>query len=147
MDIILLENVENLGQVGQRVAVARGYARNYLIPRGLAMLASESSDKVLADLMRRRQMDEDRRRTEAEGLAQRLQGAACTIEVQAGEDDQLYGSVTARQVGEALAKQGIELEIRQILLAEPIKQLGVYTVPVRLHPEVEVDVKVWVVRT
>jgi large subunit ribosomal protein L9 len=146
MDVILLQDVDNLGRTGQIVAVARGYARNYLFPRGLAAIATESQQRMLAERLQQDTRRDQKRKREAESLVTRFKELSCTITVQAGEDDKLFGSVTERDIATALGQQEIAVEHKQVLLEEPIKQLGVYSVPVRLHPEVEVACKVWVVK-
>jgi len=145
MDVILMQSVENLGEMGETVSVARGYARNYLIPRGLAVLATEGHRKLVQQHMELERKRDDLRKAGAEEMAAKLGELSCTITVQAGEDDKLFGSVGARDIAEALKENG-EFDHKQIVLDEAIKQLGVYSVPVRLHPEVEVTAKVWVVR-
>jgi large subunit ribosomal protein L9 len=146
MDVILMQGVDNLGEMGDTVAVARGYARNYLIPQGLAVLATEGHRKLVAEHMKLETKRDDLRRAGAEEMAAKLGELSCTITVQAGEDDKLFGSVGPRDIAEALKTDGNEFETKQIVLDEAIKQLGVYSVPVKLHPEVEVTAKVWVVK-
>ncbi len=147
MDVILLQKVDNLGEVGEIISVARGYARNYLIPQGIAVIADDSNRRVLAEEGRLSGLRGRKRRIEAEELASGFNDVSCTISVQAAEDEKLYGSVTDRDIAAGLRELGHEVEHNQIVLEEPIKQLGVYTVPVKLHEEVEVSVKVWVVRS
>ena len=146
MDVILLQNVENLGRLGQVVSVRRGYARNFLIPKGLAAIASASQQRALAEAVRQEELRDRKRKRTAEELAERYQDLSCTITVQAGEDDKLFGSVTGRDIAAALTEQDGEFDYKQVLLEEPIKQLGVYSVPVKLHAEVEITAKVWVVK-
>ncbi|MCP4292477.1 MAG: 50S ribosomal protein L9 [bacterium] len=146
MDLILMENVDNLGKMGETVSVARGYARNYLIPKGLAVLATEGHRKMVAEHMKHEVKRDDLRRAGAEELAAKLGELSCTISVQAGDEDQLYGSVTSRDIAKALENEHLEFEEDMIKLDEAIKKLGVYTVPVKLHHEVEVTAKVWVVK-
>ena len=147
MDVILLQDVEDLGRMGQTVAVARGYARNYLLPQGMALEATPGNMNVVQEHMKLEAKRDDLRRADAEKRAAELGEISCTISVQAGDDDKLFGSVTARNIAEELATQGVELDHKQVVLEEPIKQLGVYSVPVRLHPEVEITAKVWVVKS
>ncbi len=147
MDVILMKSVDNLGEMGDIVSVARGYARNYLIPQGMAAMATESQKAVLKEKLRSARLQEKKARTVAVDLAGKYHDLSCTLTVQAGEDDKLFGSVGPREIVASLAEQEIEFEHRQILLEEPIKQLGVYSVPVRLHAEVEVTIKVWVVKS
>ncbi len=146
MDVILLQKVEHLGEAGQTVSVARGYARNYLIPKGLAVVADESHRRQMAELARWAHVREAKQRRAAEEQAAAFKDVSCTIQVQASEDDKLYGAVHERDIAEALAKLGHEVDHKQIRLEEPIKQLGVYTVPIALHEDVVVEIKVWVVR-
>lgn len=146
MDLILMENVESLGEMGDTVTVARGYARNYLIPKGLAVLATDGHRKMVAEHMKLETKRDDLRRAGAEELAAKLGELSCTITAQAGEDDQLYGSVTTRDIAEALKRDDVEFDHKMIVLDEAIKQLGVYSVPVKLHSDVEVMAKVWVVK-
>ena len=146
MDVILMESVENLGEMGDTVTVARGYARNYLIPQGKAVLATEGHRKMVQEHMKLEAKRDDLRRAGAEELAAKLGELSCTIPVQAGEDDKLFGSVTARDIAEALESEELEFDHKMIQLDEAIKQLGVYSVPVKLHSAVEVTAKVWVVK-
>jgi len=147
MDVILLKRVDNLGEAGDVISVARGYARNYLIPQGIAVVADDSHRRALVEEDRLSGLRSRKMKRVAEEIASSFQEVSCTIPVQAAEDEKLYGSVGERDIADALRALGHEIEHRQIVLEEPIKQLGVYTVPVKLHEEVEVTVKVWVVRT
>src|SRR5690606_34534823 len=132
MLVILKQEVDNLGDAGDVVKVAAGYGRNFLIPRGLAIPASEGSvrelehQKRVADAIRRKQTQG------AKELAERLEGTAVSIRRETGEDDKLFGSVTNRDIVDALAAEGIEIDRRSVQLAEPIKAIGLFTVPVRL---------------
>jgi large subunit ribosomal protein L9 len=146
MDVILMQNVDNLGNMGDTVTVTRGYARNYLIPKGLAVLATEGHRKLVAEHMKLEAKRDDLRKASAEELAAKLGELSCTITVQAGEDDKLFGSVGPRDIAAALKTDAGEFDHKQIVLDEAIKQLGVYSVPVKLHSEVEVTAKVWVVK-
>ncbi len=146
MEVILMESVDNLGEMGETVNVARGYARNYLIPKGLAVLATDGHRKLVAEHMKLSAKREDLRKAGAEELAAKLGELSCTIGVQADEEDKLFGSVTARDIAESLESEYMNFDFKQIVLDEAIKQLGVYSVPVKLHSEVEVTAKVWVVK-
>ncbi len=146
MQVILMENVENLGEMGDTVNVARGYARNYLVPKGLAVLATDSHRKLVAEHMKLSAKRDDLRKAGAEELAAKLGELSCTITVQADEEDKLFGSVTARDIAESLESNHTNFEHQQIVLDDAIKQLGVYSVPVRLYTDVEVTAKVWVVK-
>jgi large subunit ribosomal protein L9 len=146
MRVILKHEVHNLGDAGEIVKVANGYGRNYLIPRGLAIPASEGSiaavehQKRVADAIRRKQL------AVSKDLGTRLENTAVTIRREAGDDDKLFGSVTNRDVADALAAEGIEVDRRAIQLDEPIKSIGLFTVPVRLHRQVSANVRVYVIR-
>jgi large subunit ribosomal protein L9 len=146
MQVILQENVEKLGTRGQVVEVSPGYARNFLLPRKLAIEASPGNlkrlEKIRATLAKR----EATERESAAKLAELLGGVSLTLRRKAGESDHLFGSVTAADISDALAAQGYTVDKRKIRLAEPIKLIGEFTVPVKLHPEVEATVKVVVAR-
>ncbi len=146
MKIVLREDVEHLGRKGDLVQVADGYARNYLVPRGLAMKATRGV-VTQADAMRRNRTARDARdREAAEALASRLTASPLRVEARAGEGGKLFGSVTNADVADALRTQaGIELDRRSIELPEPIKELGAAEIPVRLHPDVTAAVHIEVV--
>ena len=146
MDVILMESVDNLGEMGDTVTVARGYARNYLIPQGKAVLATDGHRKMVQEHMKLEAKRDDLRRAGAEELAAKLGELSCTITVQAGDDEKLFGSVTARDIAQALESDLVAFDHKMIRLEEAIKQLGVYSVPVKLHSDVEVMAKVWVVK-
>ncbi|MFQ5840083.1 MAG: 50S ribosomal protein L9 [Candidatus Methylomirabilales bacterium] len=141
MKVILVQEVAKLGRAGSQVDVARGYARNYLIPQKLAVEASESNVRALEQFQAEGRKREKRIQGEAEALATKLQGVRLTIVRQAGEQERLFGSVTNIDIADALAAQGINLDRKKILLTEPIKTLGSFSVPVRLHPEVTAEVQ------
>ncbi len=146
MKVILREDVLNLGKTGDTVVIADGYGRNYLLPRGLAVQASTKNVKLLEHQKKLIQARQAKKKLESEDLAKRLESVSCTITRKAGEEDKLYGSVTSRDIAEALKDEGLVLERKRILLQEPIKQLGVFSVSVQLHPDVTGNVKVWVVK-
>lgn len=146
MKVILKEDIESLGRMGDVVEVAPGYARNFLIPKKKALEATaknlktiEHQKKLLADQMKRE-------KKEAEALAARINESSITIPVQVGEEEKLFGSVTNKDIGDALAKEGIEVDKHKILLEKPIKELGIFTIPIKLHPEVTANLKVWIVK-
>lgn len=146
MEVILLETIHKLGNRGQAVKVKPGFARNYLFPRNLALPATPANRRVFQENERvliKRDIDAIEA---ARKRASKLVDVSINIPVQAGEDDKLYGSVSALDVARKLQEQGHEVERREIVLDEPIRQIGVYTVDVRLHREVSVPVKVWVVK-
>ncbi|MCK4350974.1 MAG: 50S ribosomal protein L9 [Candidatus Krumholzibacteria bacterium] len=146
MELILREDVEGLGARGDVVQVKPGYARNFLIPCRLAVPANEAQKRILEKETKLREIRDDRTKQNLQLVAEKLKDSSCTIVVQAGEEDKLYGSVTAHDITEALVGQGFEIDHNQVMLDEPIKVLGIYTVPVRLHKEIEVPIKVWVVK-
>jgi large subunit ribosomal protein L9 len=146
LEVILLESVPNLGDRGSTVKVKAGYARNYLFPRRLALPASEGNARVFREHARVVEKRDQHAMEAARARAGKLTDVSCTIAVQVGEEDRLYGSVTGVDIVKSLADQGHEIEKRQVLLEEPIKQLGVYTVDIRLHRDVSVPIKVWVVK-
>ena len=146
MEIILRDHVDNLGKRGEVVKVADGYARNYLLPRKLALPATDANKKWIE---RERKISEARDHEErgaAEAVATRLSALDLTILRKVGENDQLYGSVTNADIAELLAKKGFEVDRRKILLPDPIKTLGENSVPVKLHRDVTVQLKVTVAK-
>ena len=146
MEVILREDVERLGNRGDVVKVAAGYARNFLLPKKLAVAATDSNKKIVEQERQAHLRKEAKLKNEAEDLSKLLVGAAVTIAQKAGENDQLFGSVTAKDVAEALEKQNFTIDRRKIQLDEPIKQLGQHKVNVRLHKDVTTEITVNVVR-
>ncbi len=146
MKVILIEEVSSLGDEGSIVDVADGYARNYLYPRKKAVPATDANMFVIEKLKRRRDEQLQDEVQSARSLAERIEHISCTVPVQAGEEDRLYGSVTSADIAAALQQEGIEIDKRKIALGEPIKKLGIYTVDIHLYPEVSAKLKVWVVK-
>jgi large subunit ribosomal protein L9 len=146
MDLILREDVDKLGNRGDLVKVADGYARNYLLPKRLAVPATESNKKIVEQERQGHLRREVKLVGEAQDLATLMSGATVTIAQKAGEMDQLFGSVTSKDIAEALEKQDYHIDRRKIHLAEPIRQLGEYKVPVRLHRDVTAEILVNVVK-
>ena len=146
MEIILKQEIPGLGKAGDVVKVADGYARNYLIPRKMAVPATERAKRALEKEMMMRTSKKEREALEARRLAEKLSNISCTIRARAGENDRLFGSVTAADIAKALEEQKIHVDRRNILLEEPIKELGVFSVPVKLHQDVTAEVKVWVIK-
>jgi len=143
--IILTALVENLGAEGDTVTVADGYARNFLIPKGLAMPATPGNLRRVESLRKKREASLAAQLEGAKTTAQQLVKQSYTITAAAGEDGKLYGSVTSSDISEALKKEGVEVDRRKIVMEHPIHELGVYDVDVKLHPEVATKVKIWVV--
>jgi large subunit ribosomal protein L9 len=144
MKVILRQDVEKLGKMGDIVTVSDGYARNYLIPRGLAYYASEAAIRRLEEEKRQYQRRLEAERVSAQALAQRLQEVVLTIPMRVGEEGRLFGSVTAQMIADELQLHGFSIDRRAIIIEEPIRALGTFEVKVRLHPEVIATVKVWV---
>jgi len=146
MQIILLEDIPSLGKAGDIVEVAGGYARNYLLPQGKAVETSRRNLRVLEHQKKVVEQKLKRRKKDALRLKEELEGLSLTIAKKVGEMDRLYGSVTTMDIEEALREEGYEIDRKKIDLEEPIKHLGIYTVPVKIHPEVTAQLKVWVVK-
>lgn len=146
MKVILIEDVQKLGSMGEVVNVKDGYARNFLFPKNLARVSTDSNLRIIVDIKRKKALALAREKKAAEGLREKLALASCTIAVEAGDDDRLFGSVTAQDISLAFEEEGISIDKRKIVIEEAIKKLGVYHVSVRLHPEVTGEVKVWVVK-
>lgn len=145
MKVILRENIDTLGDAGEIVKVARGYAHNYLLPRGLAAIATEKNVNQLQHERHMIYMRQEKAKREALKLAEQLKEVSVTIPRQVGEDDRIFGSVTTRDIAEELREEGYKINRKNIRLDVSIRKLDVYECFVKLHPEVEVPVKVWVV--
>jgi large subunit ribosomal protein L9 len=147
MEVILRQTVENVGNPGDIVKVSNGYARNYLLPHGFAYQATPGNRKRIAAEKARLEAAENERRQSARTLADRLEQVSLTFSARVGDEEKLFGSVTAADIVQQLHAQGFpEIEKRQVDLHEPIKALGVYKVPVRLHADVKPEIKVWVIK-
>jgi large subunit ribosomal protein L9 len=146
MKVILLEDIKTLGKTGDQVTVKDGYGRNYLLPRQLALPATPASLKVFANEKKAREKKQSRVKAEAQALADKLAALSLTITRLAGEEDKLFGSVTNGDIAEAVKAEGFTIDKRKIELPEPIKALGNFEVPLQLHHDVTVMLKVWVVK-
>jgi large subunit ribosomal protein L9 len=146
MEVILRQAVDNLGHPGDVVDVSNGYARNYLLPRGVAFLATEGNKKRITQEKARLEAAEGERRGAAQALADKLAEVSITFAARVGEEGKLFGSVTAGDIAQQLEAQGHHVDRRLIDLHEPIKALGVYRVPLRLHADVRPEIKVWVIK-
>jgi large subunit ribosomal protein L9 len=145
MEVILREDVKSLGKAGDLVKVKPGYARNFLLPKGLAFEATEGNRKRIMAESSARQVRMAQERGAAEAAAAKLSGVTVTLSRKAGEGDRLFGSITAQDIADALAGAGHAVDKRKIELEHPIKSLGTHTVPVRLHAEVQAEISVTVV--
>ena len=146
MEVILRQAVDTLGHTGDIVKVSAGFARNFLLPRGIAYEATPGNKKRLEQERARLEAAEGERRGSAPELATKNEQVSLTFSARVGEEGKLFGSVTTADIAHELEKQGIHVEKRQIDLHEPIKALGVYRVPVRLHADVKPEVRVWVIK-
>ncbi|HJQ19006.1 MAG TPA: 50S ribosomal protein L9 [Gemmatimonadaceae bacterium] len=146
MEVILRQAVENLGKPGDVVKVSNGYARNFLLPRGVAFEATPGNLKRIAQEKERLEAAENERRGAAQSLAEKLEQVSLTFSARVGEEGKLFGSVTTADIAHQLEQQGFQIEKRQIDLHEPLKTLGVFRVPVRLHADVKPEIKVWVIK-
>ena len=146
MEVILREDVEKLGARGQMVKVASGYARNYLLPRKLAVAATESNKKIVEQERQAHLRREAKEVADATDLGKMMANLSVTISQKAGENEQLFGSVTSKDIADLLEKQGYTIERRKIVLPEPIKTLGEFKVPLRLHRDVTTEITVHVTK-
>jgi large subunit ribosomal protein L9 len=145
MEVILREDVKSLGKAGELVKVRPGYARNYLLPQGLAYEATDGNRKRIAAESKARETKRTAERGEAEAVAATLGGLTITLARKAGEEGRLFGSITAQDIADGLAAQGHTVDRRKIELAQPIKSIGTAVVPLRLHPDVHAEIHVSVV--
>lgn len=146
MKIILKEDIKKLGKMGQIVDVADGYARNYLVPKGFAVEASTKNIRSLEHEKKIIQEKARKHKDSAQDLASRISAMTLTIKAKAGEEEKLFGSVTTMDIAEALLTRGVEIEKKKIVLEEPIKRLGSYSVQIKLHPDVSVPLTVQVIQ-
>ena len=144
MQVILLEDVPSLGKAGEAVKVSDGYGRNYLIPKRKAILATEKNLKLLQHQKRQVQRTVEKTKKDAERLAQEIDNLTCTFSKTVGESGKLFGSVTSMEIESYLRERGLQVDRKKILLEEPIKNIGMYTVPIKLHSDVTAHLKVWV---
>ncbi|MGC9323729.1 MAG: 50S ribosomal protein L9 [Desulfomonilia bacterium] len=145
MKVVLLENIEGLGTVGQDVKVKNGYARNFLIPRGLALMASDSTLRAFKDKIQARVRSEAKSKEHAQKIAEEIESVALKFEVKTGQEGKLFGSVTTTNIHDALTEKGFDVDRKKIALAEPIRHVGTHDVTIKLYPGVSATVKVEVV--
>ena len=146
MKVILLDDIEKLGQLGDVVQVKKGYARNFLFPRNLAVEALDKNLKILEARKRKRAEQLAKEKAEMQELANKISTTSITVPMNAGEEDKLFGSVTTDHIEQAFRVEGLEIDKKKIHLTESIRKLGVYQIEVKLHPEITATTKVWVVK-
>ncbi len=146
MQLILLEDIPSLGKAGDLVKVSDGYGRNYLLPKKKAVLATEKSLKVIEHQQRQVQKRMEKMKKDAEKMARQIEQLSCTLLKTVGESGKLFGSVTSMDLETYLKENGFEVDRKKIALEEPIKNVGMFTVPIKLHPEITAHLKVWVVQ-
>jgi large subunit ribosomal protein L9 len=145
MKVILKEDIHGLGKAGQIINVKDGYARNFLFPKSLALVADEKNLILLEYQKKKFEEQAKKKRQDAESVAERLTGIQITIKSKAGEDQKLFGSITSKDIAEALQKEGFSIERKQIMISEPIKRLGEYEVEIKLHSNINAKLKINVV--
>ena len=146
MEVILLKNVDKVGKQGDVLKVKDGYGRNYLLPRKLAVLSTPEAVKMIEVLKKKQQEELKKQKSQAEEMAAKIGALSCTIAVEAGVEDKIFGAVTGEMIRNNLRNDGLEIDKKDIIIEEPIKKLGVYSVNVKLHPEVTAVLRVWVVK-
>jgi large subunit ribosomal protein L9 len=146
MKVILTQDIAGLGSIGDLITVKDGFGRNYLVPQGKAIQATSQSMKKLEHQKRQIREKIDKAKREAERLAARIESVSCTVAKAVGEEDKLFGSVTGMDIESSLKLEGIEIDRKKINLPEPIRSLGIYNIPIKLHPEVTATLKLWVVK-
>jgi large subunit ribosomal protein L9 len=146
MEVILTKDVDKIGKAGSVVKVKEGFARNFLIPNSLAVPVTEANIKKLEQDKQKKDLELEKKKRECTDLATRLSSIPLTIQALTHEEDKLYATITAKDIAETLKEEGIDIDKNLIILDEPIKSLGIYEIPVKLHPEVQAKVKVWIVK-
>lgn len=146
MEVILRQDVDRIGKAGTVIKVKEGFARNYLLPKGLAYAATARNLNVLEEEFKKKQSLVQKVKQEAEALAAKLNGLSCTVAVDVNENEKMYGSVGAVDIVKALALEGYTLEKEAVILEKPIEELGIYEIEVKLHPEVRAKIRLWVTK-
>jgi large subunit ribosomal protein L9 len=146
MKVILLETIDKLGKAGEIITVKEGFARNYLIPKNKARVATTGNMKMLESIKKKEALEENKRLDAAKALAGKIEALSLSISAQAGEEEKLFGSVSNDTIADALKEEGIDIDKKDITLDEPIKKLGSYQVTVKVHPQVKANLRVWVVK-
>jgi large subunit ribosomal protein L9 len=146
MKVILRQDIPDLGKAGQTLEVKGGYGRNFLIPRNMAIPATKANLKAIGEIDKQNLVRERKQKREAEQIKDKLEKLSLTSEVLVGEEDKIFGSVTSQNIAELLASQGFQIDKRNILLEDPIKSLGVYTIPIKIEKDIVANVKIWIIR-
>ncbi|HEX9917216.1 MAG TPA: 50S ribosomal protein L9 [candidate division Zixibacteria bacterium] len=146
MKVILREDIPSLGKCGEVIEVKPGYARNYLIPKNLVIMATKGSLKAINEVSKQKELRENKKKKESLKLKGAIEKISCTAEVNVGEEDKVFGSVTSQDIVSLLKEKGFDIDKKKLELENPIKVLGVYTLPIKLHPEVVANLKLWVVK-
>jgi large subunit ribosomal protein L9 len=146
MKIILRQDYDSLGKTGDTVEVKNGFGRNFLIPNRIAYPATPNFVRMVEEEQRQKLVQQSKQKKHAEQVAKKMENVSVTLAVSVGEGDKMFGSITNQDIADGLVKQGYEIDRKKIELEEPIKALGIYSVPIKLHPELEVSIKVWVVK-
>jgi len=146
MKVILLQDIEKLGKEGEIVKIKDGYGRNYLIPRKLAISSSAQALKIVELKKKRRILEEEKSKSATKSISEKISSLSCTISVESGLEDKIFGTVTPEMIRNALMQEGLNIDKKHILIEEQIKKLGVYQVKIKLHPEVIASLRIWVVK-
>lgn len=146
MEIILRQDIERVGKAGNVIKVKDGFARNYLLPKGLAFVATPENLQRLEQEKKQKEVLAEKEKKQAEELAVRLNGSSCTVAVDVNDQEKLYGSVTALDISKSLEVEGFNIDKSNVLLESPIEELGIFDVEIKLHPEVKTKVRVWVTK-
>jgi len=146
MKLVLVEDVPDIGKTGDIIDAKDGYARNYLIPKSLAVEATAANMKTIDGKKEKQKAQKEKIKQDAIELAKKIAAASCTISMQAGEDDKLFGTVTGQNISEALKQESIIVDKKDIMISQAINKLGIYNVEIKLHPEVVQELKVWVIK-
>lgn len=146
MKVILTQTVDRLGKTGDIINVKDGYARNYLFPKNIAKEATAGNMKILDSLKKKQALEDEAKLKESKALADKISALSITISAKCGEEEKLFGSITAEMISQALSNEGLSIDKKDIVLDEVIKKLGVYQVGVKVHPEVKATLRVWIVK-
>lgn len=146
MEIILRKDVDKIGKSGEVIKVKEGFARNFLLPRGLAFVATNQNLKRLEQERQQRQVLAEKEKKQAEELAKKLSGVSCTVAVDVNENEKMYGSVTAADIVKSLEVESFKIDKNAILLEKPIEELGIFEIEIKIHPEIKTKVRLWVTK-